>query len=824
MSTYAGQIIDIDPTQGCTDDTIRIRIVAGSQATFKSTSNHRFFLEPHPRPPGATFFGYELQHNIIDTKNATAIVPPIGPNQPFEMPEGSYRLIVVTGRDWADSAEVFEAKCQANYTPGFQGNIFSSTRPLKEIIKQTIPLPTIATVPPTPLGPGAGQSLGNASQTNYGGLMPASVASVPRDVPQGGIAILDIGQEAGTPQEEMEEPAERRVTWVVRASNLVRKGEGPEMRIVSYRSEPIPVERKKGSAPIRYCDFIVSAQIQDPQGNLSQNEWVTWLFNDPYAPIEDDSSIIEVSGDLNALIAKLEAGDTSKGPNHALTNDQGEVYCLKRIRLFEEAQLGGPEAFAKPFEILIGESLGDVPEEVLASPSFGEVADRILSTGGGDTPQIFTTTGEEEVGLWDVLVDPLQKAVESTFKKVMGGFAMKASASIARTDPRVIGFFLKRMADGIISICNLEGSAMVLAKKLNKPYDPEHLRSLVIGMMLGVPRGIWVMGRDQVEDIKSLVVDLPRALFDMIAKEPGRPLIVLGTPLPVGFTVLVGYTLGKKFNEALQENMALIAGSTVKMASTVDRLLVSMVTADEKDIRIAFGISLAKGAVMGAKVVTSLPDLFYDSFEKFVGFIPRDYLRYKKDSTPHHYFILSFIAGDFLGYIVGTVGVEALLAILTEGVATLIKGLTKIARSSKVAAKLIGDLVEAFNDLKKAIGKIGKAARGRLSEAVVRAMLAAIRFIDELEPRFLKSFLAALAESSKETRDRTLRWLYRYGKDGDGARMAGMAKGLKKGLPEQGGREGRAKDVIELLAELAEPKKDLPSIIPSCRKKGKLGK
>lgn len=322
------------------------------------------------------------------------------------------------------------------------------------------------------------------------------------------------------------------------------------------------------------------------------------------------------------------------------------------------------------------------------------------------------------------------------------------------------------------------------------------------------------MAKDQVEDLKAIAIDLPRALINFIEQNPMKAMIIAGDIALNG----VIYTANVSLLKAIKKAFLRIYDKKDELVKLIAKLYLEVSLLSNLEILIA----LAKGQQIAAGVVKTLGEAFYRGFEKFVGYIPTDYLNYPKNSNPYHYFIGAFIAGDFLGYIVGTVGVEVLLAVLTDGIATYLKVVAKLGRLGKVgikALKAIEDLVDTFNRLSKVLSKLVDAAQGKLKDRVVKTILYAVRFIDELKPRFIKSFIEALTEGAEEVRDRVLKWVYRYGKDGDGVGMRGVARSLAEELPEGADKDKLAKNIINLLAYMSEPKKGKPGLTPYCNLK-----
>lgn len=94
------------------------------------------------------------------------------------------------------------------------------------------------------------------------------------------------------------------------------------------------------------------------------------------------------------------------------------------------------------------------------------------------------------------------------------------------------GFLLKRIADYVIATY-LPGSGVI---GMAVGAAPEQLRAAVIDELLGVPRGLWVMAGDQIQDVKTLAFDLPRALINFFCEDPafalaGAPRVAVCSPL-----------------------------------------------------------------------------------------------------------------------------------------------------------------------------------------------------------------------------------------------------------------------------------------------------
>ena len=76
--------------------------------------------------------------------------------------------------------------------------------------------------------------------------------------------------------------------------------------------------------------------------------------------------------------------------------------------------------------------------------------------------------------------------------------------------------------------------------------------------MLGIPRGVWVMGKDQIEDLRTIAIDLPRALINFIVQNPTAALKILGT-IVRGPGALVTYTLPQTSADAIVKAFAFIS-------------------------------------------------------------------------------------------------------------------------------------------------------------------------------------------------------------------------------------------------------------------------
>jgi hypothetical protein len=747
---YIGAIYQLSPAQGGSGQVVTVKIPVTSPARFRSTSIHQAYFKPmNPPPgvaygaPGVTFFGYRTSFQRVDDLTAIVVIPALGTNPLTQMTPGLHKLVVTTSVDWAESDTAFRAVQSAPAATSMM-----------------IPLPASLAAPGH--HPWAGLTVPSASVPTPGsapilGMLPIALHPtfiIPSVAPTPATSV------GPAPSSTPPAPPETTVTWLSETFTPHRTGPGPVMmKIKGVKTvlKPVPVEGK-GSPPVRQFDFIVSAQLKEGGQDPVQGKRVHWeLLANTLLP-HDDTELLEVSNKFRPLQQKLK---NNQSPSHALearTNAEGKTYCWIRLRLFDERKISDPRQYLRGFKIVIGE-----PEEVPEAGVPGGAGAGLLATPTGTGAPAANPPWWQQLA--NVLVEPFEQAATTAVHWVDGKIG-EAVAALPRTWQEVIGFALKRFADGFMLMSGIFPAAAAQGYL-------EQARAAVIGVWMGIPRGIWVMARDQVQDIKSIAFDLPRAIFNFIAEDPKFALEVLAS-IPNPALGQVAYALDPDFRKKIDESLARFAGLAQNLGQQIEQLW-SMVS------------SMPAGSLISA-----IGDAIYQGFKDFVGDIATDYLRYAKDSRFYEFFVGAFMAGDFLGYILGTIGVQVLVSYLTAGIGTWVSGMAKIARLQTVA-NLATKAIDVFRQLEAAVKALGVAVKAGIG----RVLLAFARFFEALDNAFIEPVVNAFHRESRKL----IQWLHRVFETGESDQLAACARALAKRLSQ---RAGDARRVIRLLADFAE--------------------
>lgn len=601
---------------------------------------------------------------------------------------------------------------------------------------------------------------------------PDPIASrLPRSFPPAASVIPGSGTGAGAAPVE----SEMKVRWLVENSSPIRAGTGPDL--IDPASDPelfdvtgggIAIEPEYDPAtadtvnpPIREFKLIVSSQLLSPDNHPIPGQKITfrWL-NPPGEPPNDDSDILEVSDDLAALKQKLAEDEPGNGRASAYADAEGKAYALIRLRLFDEYDLPDLDHRLKGLKVVIGDVVMPPPP-----PATTGLHTMTHATAGSTMAGAATTARSllaDLASLGNILVDHGQAAVES-WGRWIGG-QLEAVAGVPRTVEEFLGFALKRLADGVIVMFPMPGSSLALLS----PYADE-LRATVIGMLLGVPRGIYAMGRDTIQDLKQLVWDLPKALFNFICKDVKFAAQILGSVVaPKLGTVF--YALDPTFREKIHKAFESF-GSFLSLAGTI----------------ISGLFTALSDPTTRSAITSAIGNYFYNEFEKMVGGIATDYLMYQKNGLEYRYFIGAFIGGDILGYILMTVGVELLLAWFTAGIGNIVSALSKFGKVGRLAGKaaeLIHGVITFFQKIGDRISDFVAAVGGRLKNAIGKVMMSIFKFIERFVHGVDDMLIAPLIDSminlAEEAQERVARMFLRLGENvGEhGDRVGYMADSL----------------------------------------------
>lgn len=861
FSTSLGAIFQLTPRSGSEGDSITVRIPPNHPAEFRTTSQHEAYFSPLQLPPGlastTTFFGYPASFRRVDNKTATVTVPRFGTNALSDMVPGNYYLVIVTNRDYATSQDVFVATRSTSTGSSPTGPSLGGGLVFGTIPPSPFPTPGSPTLPPTParaigqpqpspfispritIRPGLNSATGRLPlsrtpltvPTGGSGGSPPFMSVTPGT---GGSGITSTPGPVTPPSSDFPNESEAIVRWLVESLSPIREAPGPDMIVPSHDpslyNSPIPVENEN-SPPMREFNVIVSSQLMLPDETPIKDERLTFRFLEATDLPGDDSAVLEVSDDLRQLRQKLKTGSTPSRSESALTDSEGKVYTWFRLRLYEDAQIADLRLKLKGFKVIVGEAteptmpapvaaivtgspvttnpalVGGMITAPIASTAIGPVtaspgsASFLASTGSsiafapgpamlagaGRAPGIARNVSEDEDNrnfllgfLEDVLVEPTKRAVVTIVEYTAEGLA-EARAAIARTVEQVVGFALARFADGVATLYLTDFPSIETVL--------ETARGAMLGAFLGIPRGLWVMAKDQVQDVKALVFDLPRALYNFFAEDPKFALEVLGSLLSPGLGTVI-YTLDPEFRGKINGALARFKD----LAATIGKLLEALWAQIKSDVS-------AFSAAIGG--------LIYDSFSDFVGNIATDYLGFRKDSPAYMGFVAGFIAGDFLGYILGTVGVQVLLAYATAGVANWVSAVAKVGKLARLV-EMAAPIVRFIAALKEAFAALGTIVREfaiTVKEAIGKVLLSVLRLLDKL----FSEFITPLVELLVEQTERMARWLLSYGRDQDGGRLVEVAEGLKELGSDLDSQV--VKDAFALMAELAEP----PTLfVPAC--------
>lgn len=775
---YIGAIYLLTPAQGSSGQVITVRIPVSSPARFRTTSVHRAFFKPMTPPPGVaygapgvSFFGYPTAFQRVDDFTGTVAVPPMGTNPLLQMAPGLHQLVITTAWDWAESNTLFQAM-QA----GASGYAASIPLPSFAATAAALHLPAVLPLatPATPAAP-----------ISYP-IPPSFYIPMPAVSPTATISASTIPSSSSpspspsptvSPQPPPE-PGGLTVRWLSETFTPLRDGPGPVMlkpKNVPGIKKPIPVE--DSSPPVRQFDFIVSAQLREGDETPVPDKRVTWqLLSETDLP-GDDTELLEVSAKFLPLKRKLRNDLSPSYSLEARTDAEGKTYCWIRLRLFDRRQITNPQLYLRGFKIIIGDpeepdptppvtaSLLSPPVTVSASMAGTGMGPLFAAVGTGPNPPNQPWWQQ----LVDVLVEPFEQAATTGVHWVSERVG-EAVAALPRTWQEVLGFGLKRFADGYLLMIGLYPVAL-LAGAL------EQARAATIGAFLGLPRGIWVMARDQVQDIKALVFDLPRAVFNFIAEDPKFALEVLATISTPALGQVI-YHLDPSFQQKINESLSRFANLAAELPGQIRQLWQALTAMPLGDL------------------IESVGGAIYSGFKDFVGDIATDYLRFPKDGLLFHFFVGGFMAGDFLGYILGTIGVQALAAYLSAGIATWVSGVAKIARAQRLLGAVMGvvdKMVEVFRQIQAALQGLGTAIKAGIG----RVLLAFARFFELLDDTFIDPVVAAFHGQAQKM----IRWLHRCFDLGEPDQLGACARALREKLLT---RAGDARRVLELLAGFAE--------------------
>lgn len=737
----------------------------------------------------------------------------------FQVPSDADRIRALTGND-RFLANVLSPSGPAWAWARTSFSVSSMSAPAASPAAAGFPIPTFPqpaaqpTPPPPPaltgpivwsLGPAPASSMGSPSSFAWlvqptstapgtitlslgsGAASPPSSPTTSPPVPGAPTGSASAGAALPTTPSWPVQPgrpqaAEAMVRWLVESMSPIRQDPGPDtleasMTPGSFQGD-VPVE--SGQSPrIERFNVIVSAQLLLPDESPVRDERLTFRFLDETDLPGDDSRLVEVANGLPTLRSKLKAGATGSGVDYAYTNQEGKVYCWFELALFDDAKIADTRLKLRGFKVIVGENT-DPPAArsgVAATASNASPAAAALTRGGGWFNAV--------VGLLeDVLVEPTRQAIVTAVEFTQDGIA-EARAAIARTVERVTGFALARFADGVAVVFLRDFPTMETVV--------ETARGAMLGAFLGIPRGLWVMARDQVQDLKAMVFDLPRALYNFFAEDPRFALEVLGSLLNPAVGNVI-YNLDPDFRRKIRGALRRFQG----LAENAVTLLTGLWDQVKTDVGV---FSEAVGGMI------------YDSFSDFVGGIATEYLGFHKNSAPYKAFVAGFIAGDFLGYILGTVGVQVLTAYATAGIGAWVAAVAKVGRLSALAhaaaplVRFIAALKDAFGALGDVIRRLGITAK----EAVGKVILCALRLLDSLLDDYVKPVVELLADET----DKIVGWLLRSGHDAAGVRLTELAEGVARRGPQV--ESEVVKRSFEVMAELSSPHPSGVDFVPSCR-------
>jgi hypothetical protein len=324
----------------------------------------------------------------------------------------------------------------------------------------------------------------------------------------------------------------------------------------------------------------------------------------------------------------------------------------------------------------------------------------------------------------------------------------------------------------------------------------------VIGGLLGIAHGIWAFGGDTINSVRVLF-DLPRAIADFFAENAKLKLEVVGSILDYR-TGVVLYMNDQEFSDRIDYAFKRVASS----APQVWVFIRDGVAPVLKGMLQAFARAVAKAIATGSPIPQlifafseAVGNLAYDRFPEFVGSIATDSLGYKKDSALYHYFSGGFFWGDWIGWLVATVGFQIVLGYLTAGIGTVISAVGKIAVVQEAIAWLAGGAAKGLEILVKLIDllKTALAAAGQLlaqlKDAIGRVILAIVKFFTELLQPLVEPVLAAFGGAPGES----MRTLLQYA-GLEGEQIVGIAQGLTDSATD-----GQvARDVIRCIVAAAQ--------------------
>ncbi|MCA9826931.1 MAG: hypothetical protein KC444_00820, partial [Nitrosopumilus sp.] len=601
------------------------------------------------------------------------------------------------------------------------------------------------------------------------------------------------------------------VRWLVESCSPIRNSPGPDGFISDHNPDIfntkyhiIPVERSSAfpgySPKIQEFNFIISTQLLLPDNTPLANERIEFQWaNDGTEMLNDDSEILEVNDNILILRGKLKNSQFqyAKRNNFTYTDREGKAFCWIRLRLFDEKEITDMRKMFNGIKVVIGAGVPDRTDtelEMLTSRSlsYSEIllAPSKFSKDRGLLG--LDTSGGLFYGIFNILVEPLKKVVE-TGTRIIGNIK-EAVAHVPRTWQDVVGFALKRLADGII----LTTPPLATIRGIEDISD--EMRAVVIGVLLGIPRGLYVMLRDTIEDIKTLTFDLPRALFNFFADDPKFALEILGV-ISNPSTGLIIYNLDREFQEKIRTGFSKFKGLFENLSMLLQSIWNSFWQNNNQESIILSGLR-------------NIGNWMYESFDEFVGSIATDYLGYTRNDTKYRCFVGGFIGGDFLGYIISTVGVQFLISWFTGGTGTIVSCVSRLGRVGIVldnGLRFVRAFLIFIQKIEDLIGEAVVILGRTIKNGIGKILLSIFKLISTLlapiNDYLIEPLMKSILNISNEMQKKVVEMIYKWSfpEQINGEKIEKIALGLIEGTNSSTKNiDLVCRDCIQVLAETAE--------------------
>ncbi len=419
------------------------------------------------------------------------------------------------------------------------------------------------------------------------------------------------------------------------------------------------------------------------------------LFRNPFVTVSDEKVRINLIEDGLTKFELLAVGNTvnavlqENGKTETRTNSEGYAYCLMEVEMIRQDDITNQDDSLLPIMAVFGDANSTVTASASPSPNPSTIVSSV-STAGIEPAMVRQQNGGGIVdNLINILVGNNEPAVILPIEYIDN--LRRCVAGITRVKEEIIKFSLDMVALYMKSKYPIPNNFQF---NYSNPYtgytdsfainlSDDDIKGIHLGFLMGETRGLYVAARDTITDFLDLAEmswTLIKKLYEKIAEDPvfaAKVILIMKVP-PAGRVL---YELDDGFKTKVDN---FIIKTTMTAAKAIE--FMKQMAAVVWKARTKFG---AIGRILYKKGK--------DGFDKLVGFVPIDYLGFPKDSRPYNMFMGAFIAADILAFIVGTVGIEVLLGLLTSGIYNVISTVAKAGKISKVAklAQLILKILDS---------------------------------------------------------------------------------------------------------------------------------